>query len=152
MAKETGRIPENVNFAIHLDVVRRFLSDNHIDFPTGDTQQVFDPERSCVQIIVVDSANSAVRQTGTPRGRPTPTGNDLAPASQELDEAEVELNHVYQSVRQRLTAAGRERLKALELQWLAIRNKVKDNPALYLKMTKDQIQVLKTLLLKLRND
>jgi hypothetical protein len=152
VAKETGSIPENVNFATHLDVVRQFVKDNRVELTAADSQQVFDPERSCVQIIVLETANSAVRQTATPRGRQTPTENDLAPTSRELDEAEVELNRVYRSVRQWLPAAGKERLKALELQWLAIRDKVKDNPALYLKMTKDQIQVLKTLLLKSRNN
>jgi S1-C subfamily serine protease len=39
VANATGRIPENMNVGIHLDVIRRFLRDNHITLPTADTQQ-----------------------------------------------------------------------------------------------------------------
>jgi hypothetical protein len=63
----------------------------------------------------------------------------------------AELNNLYRKVRQRLNAAGKERVRALKLQWLGFRSNVKDNPVLYLKMTKDQNKALKTLLLKPQN-
>lgn len=50
VAKVTGTLPENVNFGIHLDVVRRFLDEQDVTpEPKMDTK--FDPENSFVQII-----------------------------------------------------------------------------------------------------
>lgn len=50
LAAMAGILPENVNFGIHLDVVKRFLSDLKIEMPTINGS--FDPELSCVQIVV----------------------------------------------------------------------------------------------------
>lgn len=50
VAKATGTLPENVNFGIHLDVVRRFLDAQRVTLePKKDTK--FDPEQSFVQVI-----------------------------------------------------------------------------------------------------
>lgn len=50
VAKATGTLPENVNFGIHLDVVRRFLDAQHVTpEPKKDTK--FDPEKSFVQVV-----------------------------------------------------------------------------------------------------
>jgi S1-C subfamily serine protease len=50
VAKATGTLSENVNFGIHLDVVRRFLDSQHVTIePKKNTK--FDPERSFVQVI-----------------------------------------------------------------------------------------------------
>ena len=50
VAKATGTLPENVNFGIHLDVVRRFLETQHIT-PEPKKNAKFDPEQSFVQVI-----------------------------------------------------------------------------------------------------
>lgn len=53
IAQSTGSIPENVNFGIHLDIVRRFLQEKQISITKTDSKKtIFDPERSCVQVIV----------------------------------------------------------------------------------------------------
>jgi uncharacterized protein YecT (DUF1311 family) len=150
VAKATGRIPENVNFGIHLDLVRQFLKENHIELPSADAKQSFDPERSCVQIIALESDHSSIQQNSASTGQQTPGEKNPLPTQQELDDAEVELNRVYTSVRQRLDAAGKEHLKAIELQWLAVRKKANNDPTLYLQLTRDQIQRLKSLLSQLK--
>lgn len=50
VAKATGTLPENVNFGIHLDVVRRFLDMQHVT-PEPKKEAKFDPEQSFVQVI-----------------------------------------------------------------------------------------------------
>jgi S1-C subfamily serine protease len=50
VAKATGALPENVNFGIHLDVVRRFLEAQHVTSkPRKDSK--FDPEQTFVQVV-----------------------------------------------------------------------------------------------------
>ena len=50
IAKATGALPENVNFGIHLDVVRRFLEAQHVT-PEPKRESKFDPEQTFVQVI-----------------------------------------------------------------------------------------------------
>lgn len=50
VAKATGSLPENVNFGIHLDVVRRFLEAQHVKFDAKQ-DSIFDPYLSFVQVI-----------------------------------------------------------------------------------------------------
>ena len=50
VAKATGRLPENVNFGIHLDVVRRFLESQNI-VTEAKLNLKFDSEQSFVQVI-----------------------------------------------------------------------------------------------------
>lgn len=51
--KTTGSFPENVNFAIHIDIVRAFLGQQNISLGSSiSDRKIFDPERSCVQISV----------------------------------------------------------------------------------------------------
>ncbi|TAE89003.1 MAG: serine protease, partial [Verrucomicrobia bacterium] len=50
VAKATGRLPENVNFGIHRDVITRFLEQQKIKLESKkDTK--FNPEQSIVQVI-----------------------------------------------------------------------------------------------------
>lgn len=55
VVKETGAIPENVNVGIHIDVIKRFIENEGIDLSSFEESNVFDPERSCVQIVVPPS-------------------------------------------------------------------------------------------------
>ena len=50
VAQATGRLPENVNFGIHLDVVRRFLESKNI-VTEAKLNAKFDSEQSFVQVI-----------------------------------------------------------------------------------------------------
>jgi hypothetical protein len=51
VAKATGSLPENVNLGIHLDVISEFLHDANASIQTKESDEFFDPEKSCVQIV-----------------------------------------------------------------------------------------------------
>jgi len=52
VAKQTGSIPENVNFGIHIDVIRRFIEIEGIKLESTGTYTPFDPEYACVQVEI----------------------------------------------------------------------------------------------------
>ena len=51
VAESTGKLSENVNLGIHIDVVRKFLSDSKIILKEKSHHK-FIPYRSCVQIMI----------------------------------------------------------------------------------------------------